>query len=93
MHAAARLLCAALALASLVPLAACRHGGEGLIAGRQPARPPQPAALDRPAPPRPTRLETGLSTGYRLLPPPSPHRHSGAPASTHTFHLFAPRHP
>jgi hypothetical protein len=93
MRASARLLCALLALA---PLAGCRHGGEGLAAGRQPdpkpAR-PEPTASDHPAPLRPARVETGLPTGYRLLPPPPPRRHSGAPASIHTFHLFAPRHP
>jgi hypothetical protein len=80
-----------LALVLLAPFAACRHGGDGPLAADSPAEersaPPLAEVAPRPAP-SPARSGTA---GFRLFAPP-PHRHSGAPASTHTFHLFTPRH-
>jgi hypothetical protein len=76
----------------LAPLAACRHGGDGLTtAGEHGEARPAPAPVERPAP-SPSHPLGGATARFRLLPP-APHRHSGAPASIHTFHLFAPRHP
>jgi len=83
----------------LAPLAACRHGGDGLTvtgsSGRAAKRAaPEPSSagrLETMPPPRANALVGRAPAELRLLPA-APHQHSGAPASTHTYHLFAPRH-
>jgi hypothetical protein len=98
-----RRLAGALVLATLLPLAGCRHGGAGLESASATAKPaptpPSPAAGLYQPPPAGSglraRIDPAEAASLRQLEhplPPPHHRHTGAPALSHTFHLSHPRY-
>jgi len=84
-----------LLLALVAPLAACRHGADGLAVGTQgisskPAPPEPPGRSFEPPPSRPSLLAGRAPAAFHLLPA-EPHQHSGVESPTRTYHLFGSR--